>query len=172
MNKKSKINLIPLFILIAILVAVYFLFLSDNELISIDREPEVRRINGFPTVAYTDKELEKKREVITNQEQLAEFLNYVDESGYLIVREEIDFDREFLLGVSTDVNQTEGYELKVRKLYEDKENNKLIVSLREEEPGDSCEYEVNPNVAVDLVAISKTGKIIEFERIKEIYECE
>jgi hypothetical protein len=77
-----------------------------------------------------------------------------------------------LLGVSTDVNQTEGYSLKVRKLYEDKDKNKLLVSLREEEPGDSCAVEVNPNVAVDLVAISKTGRIIEFERIKEIYECE
>jgi hypothetical protein len=171
MNKKPKINLIPLFILIGILVAIYFVFLSDLNLFKINREPEVRRINGFPTVAYTDKPLEKKREIITNEQELADFLNYVDESGYLIVREDIDFNKEYLLGVSTDTNQTEGYSLKVRKIYQDKGNNKLVVSLREEDPGDNCQYETNPNVAVDLVAISKTTKKIDFERIKEVVEC-
>lgn len=171
MNNKPKINLIPLFILIGILVAIYFVFLSGTDLFKLNREPEVRRINGFPTVAYTDKPLEKKREVITNEQQLADFLNYVDESGYLIVREDIDFNKEFLLGVSTDTNATEGHSIKVRKLYEDKENNKLIVSLREEEPGDNCNYEANPNVAVDLVAISKTAQKIDFERIKEVVPC-
>ncbi len=169
---KLNINLIPLFILIAILVVVYFLFLSDTELIKIDRAPEVRRINGFPTVAYTEKELEKKRLVITSDEELASFLNYVDESGYLIMREDIDFNKEFLLGVSSSTNPGEGYKIKIRKLYEDKDKNKLIVSIRETEPGETCLFEENKNTTVDLVAISKTGRFIDFERVKEVKECE
>jgi len=100
-RKKTKINLLPLFILIGLVIAIYFVFLSDNELFQLDKRLEVRRINGFPTIAYTKKDLEKQRLVITSEEELIRFLNYVDESGYLIVREDIDFNKEMLLGVST-----------------------------------------------------------------------
>ena len=169
---RLNFNVVPLLILVAILGAIYFFFLSENELIKIDRAPEVRRINGFPTVAYTETELEKQRKVITSEEELAQFLNYVDESGYLIMREDIDFDKEFLLGVSSDTNPNDYHKIKIKKLYEDKENNKLLVSIRETEPDDTCVYEESPSVAVDLVAISKTGMLIDFERVKEVAECE
>lgn len=174
MNKssKKKINLIPLFILLGLIVAVYFVFLSDQEILQLDKDLEVRRLNGFPTVAYTDKELEKQRAVITSEEELIEFLNYVDESGYLVVREDIDFNKEMLLGASTSTNEYEGTTIKIKKLYEDRDSNTLLVSLRETEPGDSCEVVENSNVAVDLVAIDITDMKVEYERVKQVKECE
>ena len=174
MTKKTgkKINLIPLFILVGLAIVIYFVFLSDNEAFKFDRAPQVRRLNGFPAVAFTDRELEKQRLIITSEEELAEFLNYVDESGYLIVREDIDFDKELLLGVSTSTEDTTGHEVKIRKLYEDRDKNELLVSIREVEPGETCEVEFVKNVAVDLVAIDMTGMNIEFERIKQVQECD
>ncbi len=167
----KKINLIPLFILMGLLILIYFVFLSDNELFKLNKKLEVRRINGFPTVAYTDKYLEKQRAVITSEEELIQFLNYVDESGYLTVREDIDFNREMLLGVSTDTNDAEGVGIKIRKLYEDKDKNTLLVSIQETEPGSTCEIVENKNVAVDLVAVDITGMKVEFERVKQVKEC-
>lgn len=169
---KKKINLIPLFILVGLAVIIYFVFLSDSELFNLDRSPEVRRLNGFPTTAYTDVELEKQRRIITSEEELAEFLNYVDESGYLIVREDIDFNKEMLLGVSSGTEEMEGNGIKIRKLYEDRNSNTLLVSVRETEPGETCEIILNKNVAVDLVAINLTGMKIEFERLKQVEECD
>ena len=166
-----KISVLPLFILIAIVLAVYFLFLGDTEVINFDRSPELRRLNGFPTTVYSESDFDKKRLVIKSQEELTEFLNEVDESGYVIVREEIDFNKEWLLAVSTKTYDREGYSIKIRKLYEDKDNNTLLVSLRETEPGDSCEVEENKSGAVDLVAISHTDLNIEFERVKQVVEC-
>jgi len=141
-------------------------------LFQLDKRLEVRRINGFPTIAYTKKDLEKQRLVITSEEELIRFLNYVDESGYLIVREDIDFNKEMLLGVSTNVNEVEGHTIKIRKLYEDRDTNTLLVSLRETEPGSTCEVIQNNNVAVDLVAIDITSMKVGFERVKEVKECE
>jgi hypothetical protein len=168
---RKKINLIPLFILIGLIVIIYFVFLSNNDLFKINKKLEVRRLNGFPTVAYTDKYLEKHRDVITNEEELIKFLNYVDESGYLTVREDIDFSKEMLIGVSTDTNDTSGVSIKIKKLYEDKDSNTLLVSIRETEPGKTCEVEENKNVAVDLVAIDITDMKVDFERVKEVKEC-
>ncbi|MBN1463421.1 MAG: protease complex subunit PrcB family protein [Paludibacteraceae bacterium] len=176
-NKKQsekgsiKISLLPIFILMALVIAIYFLFLSDNELFEFSNSPKLRRLNGFPTTVYTEKDIDKKRLVIENQEQLNEFLNEIDESGYLIVREEINFDKEILIAVSSKTYTTEGYDIKIRKLYQDKDTNTLLVSVREIEPGETCEVEENMTIAVDMVAISKTDLQIDFERVKQVKEC-
>ena len=61
---KKKVNLIPAFVLVAALFILYFVFMKDSDLFKIGGPPEVRRINGFPTVVYTDKQLEKRRIVV------------------------------------------------------------------------------------------------------------
>ena len=175
MTKKSvklSINLVPLFILVALLLGIWYFFLSDNEVFNFNRAPEVRRLNGFPAIVYSEDDLEKQRLLINDEEQLAEFLNSVDKSGYLIVREDINFDKEMLLAVSTSTEDLEGQTIKIRKLYEDNDSDTILVSVRETEPGSTCEIVENKNAAVDLVAISRTIKKIEFEKIKEIKECE
>jgi hypothetical protein len=61
--------------------------------------------------------------------------------------------------------------VRIKKIYEDKEKGTILVSLRETEAGDTCEVEMDPNVAVDIVAISKTETPIDFERVKQVEEC-
>lgn len=169
---KLRISVLPL-LLILIAGAVYFFFFTDQDLVDFKKEPEVRRLNGFPAISYVTKEQEKQRVVIKSDEELANFINSVDESGFLTIRENINFDKEYLLGVSSSTNAFTGGEIKIRKLYEDKEGGKLIVSVKETEAGKTCaEIEEKMNVTVDLVAISKTDYAIEFERVKEVEECD
>ena len=164
---KLNMSLIPLLLIVALGIGAYY-FLGGEF-----NRSKIRRISGFPTVTYTERNVEKRRDVIKSEEELAEFLNYVDDSDFLTVREKINFDKEWLLGVSTSTNSETGHDIRVRKVYEDKANSKLLISIREQLAGTTClDVEVKPNVAVDLVAINHTDMSIEFERIKEIKECE
>ncbi len=167
---KLNLSLLPLLIFAAIVAGVYFFFKDDIKLFN--NEPEVRRLNGFPTVLITEKELDKQRSIITNEEELSKFFNYVDDTGFLILREQINFDKEILLGTSSSTFNESMHEIKVKKVYIDKEQNKLRVEVRETDPGDTCVTEVQKNIAVDLVAISKTDMEIEFDRVKNTVECE
>lgn len=172
MSIKKKLNLVPAFIIVGLAVVFYFAFMTDSSILNINRAPEVRRINGFPTTAYTEDDVEKVRKIITSEEELSQFLNEVDDSGYLIMREEIDFDKELLLAVTTSTSEFEDKKIKIRKLYEDKDENTLLVSIRETELGESCEKIENKNVGLDIVAISHTTRKIKFERVKEVQECD
>lgn len=172
MSKKLKMILMPIVLVLLFSVVSYFLFFKDSNLFNKDKSPEVRRLNGFPTVIYTSKDIEKKRVVIRNQEELATFLNEIDESGSLLVRENINFNKEIVVAVSTATNDEEGVELKIKKIYENKEKNKLLVSVRETKYEKDCEKVINKNVALDLVVIEDTKKNIEFERITNYTKCE
>ena len=152
-------------------VLLYIFFLKDKNVFNIDKKPEVRRLTGFPTNIYTEKVFEKKREVIKSSEELAKFLNSIDDTGALILKDPVDFDKEFLLGVSSKNYEETGHEVRIKKLYEDKEKNILLVSVKEIEPGETCEIEPSRYISIDIVAISKTEKVIDFERVKETQEC-
>ena len=177
MTDKQKgilnMSLIPLFIIIALIFgAGYFLMKGEIKLPSFSRGPKVRRIEGFPTVIYTQKPIEKQRKVIKTQAELDDFLKYIDEAGLLTVNEKINFDREFVIAVSTETEETTDNSIKIKKVYEDKAKNTLLVSVRETVAGDTCETELDKNVSVDLVTISKTEMNIDFERLKDIKECQ
>jgi hypothetical protein len=172
-NTTLNMSLVPLFLLIALILgAGYFLVQGEIKLPKFNRGPQIRRLEGFPTIVYTDRQLEKQREIIKSEEELNEFLNYVDESGLVTVKEKIDFDKEYVLGVSTETEKETGHRIKVRKVYEDKEDNTLLVHLEEIEAGDGCEIENDPNTAVDIVAISRTDRQIDFDRIKKVKNCD
>jgi hypothetical protein len=171
---KSQMNLIPVAVLVVLIIgAGYFLLKGEIKFPNFgDDTPEVRRLNGFPTVVYTDKEVDKQRVVITSEEQLNQFLNSVDPTGILQLQEKINFDKEILIGASTKTNPTTGTDLKIKKIYQDKEAKKLQVNLRQSEDADTCEIEQDKNIAVDLVAINKTDWQIDFDVYKEVKQCD
>ena len=151
------ISLLPVILLVALaLGAGYFLMKDDIKLPSLNKEPEVRRLEDFPTVVYSDEVIDKQRNVIKTQEELENFLRTVDPSGNLALSEKINFEKEFLLGVTTSTQEKTGTTLKVRKLYENKENKKLSVAIKQMENPEECESDLQKNVAVDIVAVSKT----------------
>lgn len=172
-NTTLNMSLIPLFLLILLILgAGYLLMQGEVKLPKFNKGPQIRRLEGFPTIVYTEGHLDKQRRVIKSEEELNDFLNYIDESGLVVIKEKIDFSNEYLLAVSTETEQGTGHKIKVRKAYEDKEDFEILVSLEETEKGENCEVESDPNIAVDIVAISRTDKVIEFDRIKKVKDCD
>ncbi|MDC0449172.1 hypothetical protein OAL67_01030 [bacterium] len=176
MTKKPQtiyMSFIPLLLIIGIILgAGYMLLQGEIKLPKFNKGPQIRRLEGFPTVIYTSTPIEKQRLVIDNETDLYNFLNMVDETGLLTIRETIDFEKEVVLAVASETEKEVGHEIKIRKVYEDKNDPTLLVSIREMFPGETCELEIDEHVAVDVVTISKTDYGIEFERIKQYEECD
>lgn len=168
-----KVSLIPIVILIGLIIgAGYFLLQGEIELPSFNKGPTIQRLEGFPTVIYTDKEMEKDRKVIRSEQELNEFLNQIDETGLLTVREKINFEKNVVLTVISGTNDDIGHKIKIRKVYEDKEENEILVEFEETNPDDDCEMELDKNITVDMVVLSGTGWDIDFEKITKVIECE
>ena len=165
-------SLLPLFVILAILFgAGFFLLRGEYELPKLRKDPtEITRLQGFPTIVENSEHIDKQRVIIKSEEELSNFLNSVDPLGKLVVNDNINFDREILIGVATETNPTFGYNLKVKKVYM-KEDGSLLVSIREKRPGEACDEDKVPNIALDLISITKTNKDVSFERVKETVEC-
>lgn len=169
-------TILPILALVAVLLgAGYFLLSGEIKLPKFRKEAtELTRLEGFPTIVSDVEVMEKQRVIITNETQLSEFLNKVDPAGKLTLKENINFDKESLIGVTTETNATYGYEIKIKKVTEDEETGNFKILVEETEPDDECmdEYDTVANIAIDLAVISKTDKELDFERIKNNVECE
>ena len=177
MNKNSDtlyISLLPIAVLVLVILgAGYFLSEGEISLPKFGSGIEARSLEGFPATILTSNQLEKQRVVIKSQEELDAFFAKIDSSGQLkLTNDKVNFAKEYVLAATTDLNETDGYKMKIDKLVEEKENSKILVKLLESEPGDSCEVEKATNVAVDLVAVEKTDFQFEFERDKRTVECD
>ncbi len=171
---KIYISLLPLFVIIILIIgAGYFLLVDEIKLPKFNKGPQVRRIEGFPTnvVVDQDTKFDKKRLVLQAEHELNTFLNEVDKTGMLTMQSKIDFNKEYVVAVTSNTENADGHKIKVKKVYEDKPNKRLLVSIVETFPGEFCVVESNPHIAVDLVAINKTDWTIDFERITESDEC-
>ncbi len=167
-----RVSLIPLVILIGLILgAGYFLLQGEITLPKFNRGPTIKRLVGFPAVVNTDKVLEKQRWVVKSDDQLNQFLNLVDSSGLLQLKDKVNFEKEFILAVSSETNNESGHKIKIRKVYEDAKAKKIIVQVEETGLGDSCEKDLSKNVTVDMVSLSKTDWQIKFDRIIKVEEC-
>lgn len=168
-------NALPIIIILGLIIgAGYFLIGDDIKLPKfLNGEPKFERVEGFPKTVYVTSEKEKKREVITSEEELNNFLNEVDENNQIDFKAEIDFDRKMLIAVSSGYWETDGDKFRIKKIYKDSEDKTLLFSLEEQELGELCEKKIDPNVVVDFAVIDKTDWKIEFEKVKKINEdCE
>ncbi len=170
------ISILPIVVIILIILgAGFFLMRGEFELPSFGTdETEVTRINGYPTIVYTENAVEKQRTVIKNSAELEQFLTTVDPDRLFTPPVEgVDFGRNYLIGVSNDLQEESGTTLKVKRIYEDKKDNTLVINIEEVKPGENCPVDMQSNVAVDIVALNKTDKEIVFERVTKREEpCE
>ncbi len=170
-NEKGAFTLyssfLPILLLLGIIIgAGYFLLSGEFDFPTLGgNKTEVRRLTGYPTIVYTTDQVDKQRLVIKSQEELNTFLNTIDPTGLLVLNEEINFDKEYLIAATTETRPTDGYKLKIKRLYEDTEDQSLLVSLEETRPEESCAVLEDSNIPVDIVAIKKTDMAIDFERI-------
>lgn len=172
-NAYLKVSLLPLVILVGLIFgASYFLLKGEVKLPKFNKGPTIQRMEGFPTVIYTDKEIQKTRKVITNEQELAEFLNLVDETGILTTKEKIDFEKNVVIAVATETNEEIGHKMKIKRVYEDREKKKILIEFEEVDPDSDCQMEIDNNIAVDMVMLSKTDWKIDFEKVTKVIECE
>lgn len=176
MTKKAQtlyVSFIPLILIIGLIFgAGYFLLADEIKLPSFKKDPEVRRLEGFPTVIYSEDVFEKQRKVIKTEDELNDFLNMVDPTGIATLKENIDFDKEHIIAISSETEVEVDHRIRVKKIRYDKDDEELIVLIHEFFPGDTCEIEEDPHIAVDLVAIEITDKLIDFDREKLVEECD
>ncbi|HSX39294.1 MAG TPA: hypothetical protein VLI92_01765 [Candidatus Saccharimonadales bacterium] len=168
-----NISLLPVVLLVLLILGAGYLLMSGDINISklLNKEPEVRRLNGFPVDIDSTVSISKQRVVIHNDQELAAFLNTVDSTGKLTLNDKVDFNKEYILGVATQSQTVKKSTVKVRKVYSDKTDKSLIVSIEQIDLGENCVLETGPNVAVDLVAISKTDWKIAFDVIRKAQPC-
>ena len=168
-----KVSLIPLVVIVFLILGIgYFLLQGEITLPKLRKGPTIQRLEGFPTVIYTQEDMKKQRRVIRNEQELDEFLNFVDKSGLLQMRESVNFEKEIILAVSSDTNEEVGRKIKIKKVYEDKEEKEIKVIIEETKPGETCTPEMDRNVTVDMVKLSKTDWEISFDRVTKVEECD
>lgn len=167
------ISIIPLIVIIGLILGAGYLLLGEDiKLPKLNGEPKITRLEGFPTNLGVQKDMDKKRITIHNEEELNQFLNEVDSAGLLTTKDNINFDKQILVGASTKTLDEEGHTFKIRKVYKDEESRKLLVSLVRTDPDETCETTKDKNIWIDLVAIDKTDWDIDFELVKKIEDCD
>ena len=173
-NKKHfYISILPLLVIVVLIIGAGYLLFADDIKWPKSKGPTVRRLDGFPTIVYVDagKSFEKQRKVFKSEEEVNQFLNSIDKTGMLAMRSKVDFSKEYVVAVATEVENPETHKVKIQKLYENKDDKTLLVSIKETYPGENCTVETAPHIGVDMVAINKTDWSIDFERVQEIANC-
>ena len=168
-----NMSLLPLAIILILILGVgYFLLQGEIEFPKFNKGPQIGRLENFPTVIDTTKTLDKNRKVIRSETELDEFLNSIDENNQLTVKEKINWDKQIVIAITSTTNEESGHRIKVAKAYENKSENTLLIKVVETEMGSNCDVEKEKNIAVDLVTLTKTDYIIDFERELRVEECD
>lgn len=176
-KSKSSMNLVPVILIFVLILGAGYLLLKDTLKLPWFRDDstiEITRVEGFPRGWVTQKNIKKTRKVITNAEELKEFLlgtDIDDEPTYKGVLSVVDFNKELLLGVTSDTQEeTEGL-IRIKRVEIDKPNKKLAVRIIQYKPDATCIPEIKKNVLVDIVKITKSSNSIDFDVVKESRSC-
>lgn len=174
-HKMAGISALPLLIILGLIFGAGYLLLRgdvDLDLFKQKNSLEMRRLEGFPVkITVKDPEMDKQRVVIRSEEELVSFLASIDTEDELSVGEKVDFEKEILIGVATEAFENDGYSVKIKKIYIDKEEDKLLVSSLITEPGDNCVTTEGTIAGVDIVAVDKTDLYIDFETLRSKEIC-
>ena len=73
------------------------------------------------------------------------------------------------LFVTSKTREKGGYETRIKKIVKDNED--LIIEIRDSEPGDTCINTQQLNIPMDLVVLDKVDLSIEFDVVKFVKEC-
>lgn len=175
LDKMSGLSALPLIIIIGLTLGTGYLLLKDNidlSFLEADKSLEMERLEEFPKVVPVSEEIDKQRKVIRSEEELVDFFSHVSKSKELSLGRKINFDKQMLVGVSTETNRTGGYSIKIDKIRKDTDKDVLHVTSIITQPGDSCFVTQQLNSAVDLVVIDKTDMEIDFDTLRTTDLCE
>jgi hypothetical protein len=172
-------NIVPLILIFVLILAAGYLLLKDTLKLPWFRDDstiEITRMEGFPRAWLTEKEVAKVRRVIENEAELQEFFEYADmtsdQTALSSVLAEVDFNKELVIGVTSDTQEeTEGL-LRVKRVEIDKEEKNLNVQLIQYKPDETCVPEIKKNVLVDIIKIERSDNEIDFDVVKQSRSCD
>lgn len=175
--KESAMAQLPIIIVLALIFGAGFLmFRGDIKTPFLEKTDsiKVRRLDRFPTTKEVGNKTDKMRRVIKNEDDLDSFFNAIDPSGDLRLGEKINFDQEYLIGVSSKTKDTSGVSVKIKKIIKDQKDGKerftVMLTQTEQDP-ETCDVENKKTVALDIIAIDKTDTDFHFERILDEKYC-
>jgi len=175
-SEQSAMVQLPIIIILTLIFGAGFFMLKGDVNIPFLKKSNslsLRRIDRFPTTIEVDHEIDKMRHVIKNENELKEFFNAINPS--LTLGENINFDKEYLIAVSTKSKEDNGISMKIKRIEKDQkdEDEELIVRLIQTEYSpETCVVEEKQTVALDIVAIDKTDKEFHFVRVLDEQNCQ
>jgi hypothetical protein len=164
-------------ILILILGAGYLLLKDTLKLpwFRNDNTIEITRLEGFPRSWNTQKDIKKSRIVIKSESELRDFFTNVDmddDTSLQAIIKAVNFETEYLLAVNNGVQEeTEGL-LRIKRVERDDSKKRLTIKVYQYKPDATCVPEINKNVLIDIVKISKSDYEVKFEIITENRSCD
>jgi len=177
-KSKSSMNVVPVILIFILILGAGYLLLKDTLKLPWfrnDNTLEITRLEGFPRAWATEKEVEKVRRVIENKAELQEFFDYVDmssdQASLEAVLATVDFNKEILVGVTSDTQEeTEGM-IRIKRAEVDKAKKKLYVRIIQYKPDGTCIPEIKKNILVDIVKVDRSDNKIEFDVVKQERSC-
>lgn len=173
-NKKNKKNLlIPLVIIVGLIAVLGVILWKENILDLFKPYPyALTRIDNFPAVVETtNKVTDKKRLVVSSQEEFDKVINELLSDKSKVKIPSVDFTKNRVIIASTETNETTGYSVKISSVIKDEQNKKLNSIITFTKPGETCINEEKTNVAIDLVTIEKNDFEVTFDRETKTKEC-
>lgn len=174
---KSSMNLVPVMLIFVLILGAGYLLLKDTLKLPWfrnDNTVEITRLEGFPRAWDTQKEIAKVRKVITNEQELKDFFAYadmVDDASFHAILSKVNFNKESLIGVTSDTRSETEEVIRIKKVEIDKVKKKLNVKIIQYKPDSTCVPEIKSNILIDIVKISKSSNEISFEVVKENRSC-
>lgn len=173
-NKKNKKNLlIPLVVIVVLITVLGIILWKENILDLFKPYPyALTRIDNFPTVVETtNKVVDKKRLVVSSQEEFEKIMEELLSDKSKINLPAVDFSKNRVIIASTETNETTGYSAKISSVVKDEQNKKLNTIITFTKPGETCINEEKTNVAIDIVTIEKNDFEVTFDRETKTKEC-
>ncbi|MBP8960760.1 hypothetical protein KBG31_00875 [Patescibacteria group bacterium] len=185
---KVYVNIVPLIIIFLLIGgAGYFLFGQDIKLPSFKPEDSIKvtRIDGFPYRINVKEPREKTRKIIKSEEELTAYMAEIDPEGQIDLRENFNFNKNFLVAVSTETIQDPWTKYRIKRVERDSRKQKLTVEheltvpvtecpeeKEEEETTDKADAEETTQaIIVDMIQISKTNWEVELKALTRKLPC-
>lgn len=171
--KKGKSNLLIPVVVIIVLIAVLGIVLMKENLLDIfdTSKNALTRIETYPKIIKSSKNVERQREVISSKTEFDALASKILDNPNDLAFPQVNFDNEKLLVVTTQKNETTGYTIKIKSVKKNEAEKKLEVLIQLNKPGESCVNSEEPNIAVDIVKISKDSGDISFDKEERTIEC-
>jgi len=165
--KKNKKNLLIPLIVIVVLISILGVILWKENILDVFKPYPyaLTRVDDFPKVVETSNKVnDKKRLIVSSQEEFDKVINELVSDKSKIKIPSIDFNKNRLIIASTETNETLGYSVKISSVIKDDQNKRLNTVVTFTKPGETCINEEKVNIAIDMVTIEKNDYEVDFDR--------